>query len=282
MVPSSRAWLDGEKAERPQAIDQARWETSAEGARRSNRSLAFAVEQLRHFPGLVAAHHAAGREDPPVQDITMRSRALDVVLRRISAQYGVSASDALLFSVCASLAELGRNDGCRLMLYASNRYSAMKNSALGTVVQDVPVAISTREPVGPALKKSAAVARAAYFHGRYAPPALRSLMHPPATSPSADGPDTSCSRNLQLSSASGHDPGTSCGDITAMRRETRVERTKWQACDRRGRRLYLVCSTVGDEVELILKVDTASLPVAAAESFLRELEDRCVHYSQLR
>jgi hypothetical protein len=278
MDTSSQAWLNKDKAVRPQAIDQAHWEASANGLRRSERSLAFAARQLLNFPSDITETSPGGLEDPPVQEVTMRSQALDVALRNISGLYEVSVPDALLFNVCAGLAELRQNDMCGLVLYVSNRYSAMRNPALGTVVQDVPVALSVRDPLPVALKTAAAVARAAYFRGQYSPPAMRELAHSTFRSCWGGAPDK---LNMQLSNSGPPDPDISLDDIKTMQEATSIRRTKGQTRDGIRHHFFLAGRTVGDAVEMALKVDTESVSVAAAESFLQELEERSIHYSRV-
>jgi hypothetical protein len=278
MGTSSQAWLNKDKAARPQAIDQAHWEASANGLRRSERSLTFAERQLLNFPSDITETLPGGLEDPPVQEVSMRSQALDVALRNISGLYEVSVSDALLFTICAGLAEIRQNDMCGLLLYVSNRYSSMRNPALGPVVQDVPVALSVRDPLPAALKTTAAVARAAYLRGQYSPPAMQELVYSTFRSRTGGAPNK---LNMELSNSGRPDLDISLDDIKTMQEATSIRRTKGQTRDGIRHHFFLTGRTVGDAVEVALKVDTEKVSVAAAESFLQELEERSINYSRV-
>jgi DNA-binding NarL/FixJ family response regulator len=282
----SQGRIDGSNSVVQQAVDRADWEASSQGLRRSERSIAFANGQMENLPARLIESTASRPENPPVQDLTMGSAALKIALDNISEQYGVSTSDALLFCVATSLSSLRRNESCGLMLYSSNRYGALQDPALGTIVQDVPVRVSARDDsLRDALSKVASTARRAYLSGQYHPESMEQLIRSSAASRLDGGPDVSCSLNMLLSSSRTRAPGDlgkcdSTKDLAALQGRTWLRKTKVQACDRIRRRFYLVAVTDGDQVGLTLKVHTESIDLTAAESILRELEDRAIYYSQ--
>ncbi|MEU6347865.1 condensation domain-containing protein [Streptomyces sp. NPDC047072] len=258
--------------------DRVRYETGADGVARSAESVRYWTDTTVRFP---AEGHLPARHTPdpvPYQSVRMRSRALPVAAQALCARLRVSPTSLVIGLAAVLLCERTGGTRAGFLTFGHNRFSTRARALSGPLTQSFPVAVDVAgRSLGEVVRATHATVTGAGFHGQYDPPALAAAFAETAGE-NGFAPDLSCAVNVKgerpVPAADGS-PEAAAEQARRLLRHTVL--SPFTGMRREDFNFYLSVGMRGREWNVLLRCNTAMIPVAGIEGFLRELEDRAVH-----
>jgi hypothetical protein len=257
-----------------QPLDQAEYERGPGGRARATKSLGYWRRHLRDFPAPALPVRTPEPEVVRYREMYMESAALTIAARTLSQRHSVGVPTILL---AVSVTLLGVLSGSRtypVMLYCSNRIGAYSGAALGTFVQDVPIAVDlSGDTFADVVADAWSSSVSAYRYGEYDVVSMDHLLHGVA-----GRSNRPCAVNLAFGGPfSGTEASRTAPDSPeqAILRElpgTVIMRYRELEKDRKGRKLYLKAFDLPRATGITLRADTSVLSSQSMRCFLRDFE----------
>jgi len=153
-----------------QPLDQARWESSADGRAADARSMAYWTDRMAAVPPAVFSQSRGTPSADPFQYWTLRSPAVIAAARAVADRTRTSTGAVLLAVTAASLAALARQREFGMLLISGNRYSSRQQALTTAATQDALMTFrSSDEPLSSATRRVFKETITAYRFGYYDP-----------------------------------------------------------------------------------------------------------------
>lgn len=252
-------------------LEQANWQASPAGQRRSDTSLRYWERLLRGVPA--RRFPGPGSSQPRFAEVEFRSVAADLAARRVAARTGMDTTPVLLAAFAVALARATGRNPTVAQLVVSNRFRPGLAESVSTVSQPglcvVDVAgISFDEAVGRARLSALSAYKNAYYD-----PLRRVELIERVGRDRGEELDIACFFNDRRAPSQREVVGAppTSAQVEAALPDSRLV---WRdtPIDPSSERFFLHFNDVGGAIDIRLTVDTEHLSVADAETCVRELE----------
>ncbi|MEV0134020.1 condensation domain-containing protein [Dactylosporangium sp. NPDC050688] len=254
-------------------FDQAAYESTEEGRRACDRSLAFWRRQLHRFPDSLFPTSRRAPDTPPFCEARMESAAGGAAVDLLARRWRCSHQSVLMGTVVSLVAAWSDVSGVGLPMIVSNRLTRRAQGMVGPLAGMAPLYVDVagrglRDVVQATAQASAASIR----HGQYEV-ARFDAMKQEVRDERAGAPDTSSFLNVRmhapLAVAVTDDPAGEDAVARAARRTT----VTWEAgFDSENVALGILADIWSDAVSLTLRTDTAILPKNEVAGILRAMD----------
>lgn len=160
-----------------QPLDQARWESSAQGRAADARSMAYWAQRMAKVPPAVFRQSRGTPAADPFQYWTLRSPAVITAARAVADRTRTSTGAVLLAVTAVVLAELSGRREFGMLLISGNRYSARQQALTTAATQDALMTfLLPDEPLSSTIRRVYKESVTAYRHGSYDPSSYDAMM----------------------------------------------------------------------------------------------------------